>query len=676
MKYCPKCGAELMGTFCTECGCDTEKYKNQYEAERKQRKRAANRKTAPACWLGIAIGGTVLALTATLALVVFFANIFRSGRVDNIDLGFDRDQVIKALGEADYTSDSKWEYYSSRYDRIIRKIEKTESKEEALLNGMDGSISEQDAEKIFAEIEELENQIEGLQTKLETVKHHRITVHFDAEGHVTSVILNKNYIEKPEDGAEEKHVVKKTKLLPDILPLYAAPSYVRQGVRVYYKGGDYRMETVSYTNAEEIDTSRVGAETVKFKNAWGECVATLKIEDSCRHTMYTTDEGVVHAPTCSNRGYTAYTCEICRYVCQDDLVSSTGIHIPSGDGVVTEPSCQSGYTTYECSVCKQEYQDDFVAAIHQYNAEKTCTECGYKPYTRVDSVGNKSDTGRYILFGSYPRTEVTDSGLISTLTAKAGTTPKSDNDYNWISYGYYLNGSISDYMWYQDVAFNGKTYRGVYFTACRPYWTGSGSVSESHQNENGYYENTVYWFEFEPILWKIVAETGGAATLICETLIDSREFDDNNSHSNHYAQSNIRAWLNDSFYKTAFNELERELILLTTVDNSEESTGDASNPHICEKTLDYIYLPSYMEATTYFKSNTIGQKQTTDYARCQGAFTYSGGNYDGNGYWWLRSPYSNYDYYARLVGFDGYVGYSMDVYYTNYGICPVLQIRL
>ncbi len=401
-----------------------------------------------------------------------------------------------------------------------------------------------------------------------------------------------------------------------------------------------------------------------------------------------TDHSEVVAPTCGAQGYTKHYCACGSYQ-SDTYVEPTGDH--TYDITVTPPTCTQGYTTYTCTVCGHSYQDDFVAATeeHTWGTAATCTICGAKPYTRVDANGNKSDTGNYILFGSYPQTEVTSSSLTSTLTTMAGTKPTSSNAYAWTSYGYYVNGSISNYMWYQDIEYNGETYRGVYFTSYRPYYTGnSSSTSNSNQDDNGYYTSNIYWFKFEPILWRIVAEANGEATLVCEMLIDSQEYYHSTSshtvngttvYANNYAYSNIRAWLNDSFYETAFNELERELILLTAVDNSVASTGYSSNSYACADTEDYIYLLSYKEATTYFTSDADRQKQTTDYAQCQGAWTSTSSSYAGNGYWWLRSPDRTYSYYARSVYYDGRAG-SDYIYYSVYGagdgVCPALRICL
>ncbi len=251
------------------------------------------------------------------------------------------------------------------------------------------------------------------------------------------------------------------------------------------------------------------------------------------------------------------------------------------------------------------------------------------------------------------------------------------------------------------------------FTSYRPYYTEySSSSSNTNQDDNGYYTSNVYWFEYEPIMWRILTEENGEAMLLCEMRIDSQAYQNfytsyngdcyavdydgntltdaygNNVYANNYAYSTIRAWLNENFYNTAFNNLQKEIIQITTVDNSAASTTDAdgnltqATEYVCEDTNDRIFLLSEEEVTTseygfasFSTYDTARRKKTTDYAQCQGAYTYSStGSYAGNGWWWLRSPYYNYGYLARGVRDGGYAG--GDVNYTGGGVCPALWITL
>ena len=65
---------------------------------------------------------------------------------------------------------------------------------------------------------------------------------------------------------------------------------------------------------------------------------------------------VVTNPTCTQGGYTTYTCSRCQDSYTEDLVKKLGHnYVP----VVTDPTCtQGGYTAYTCSRCTASYQDD------------------------------------------------------------------------------------------------------------------------------------------------------------------------------------------------------------------------------------------------------------------------------------------------------------------------------
>ena len=340
--------------------------------------------------------------------------------------------------------------------------------------------------------------------------------------------------------------------------------------------------------------------------------------------------------------------------------------------------CMVGQQHKECTVCEKVLETGAIAAPDKHNVASLgngkgkCSVCGVESilYERIDD-----DT---ILFGEYPQTEVTDSTLVSTLDTLAGTKPTSSNAYNWTSYGYYVSGSVSNYMWYIDVENGGERYRGVYFTSYRPYdCDDSSSTGSTYQDDNGYTTGNIYWFKYEPISWTILNENNGTALILCDMIIDSQQFDyENGSYYNDYAESTIRKWLNETFYETAFDELQKEIILTTNVDNSVASTGYSSNPYACEDTEDKVFLLSYKELTTYLKTTASRMKKTTDYAQAQGAYISTYLSYVGNGQWLLRSPFYSKWYSAQNVGASGEFGDHCFVNSTYYGVVPALQIQL
>ena len=291
--------------------------------------------------------------------------------------------------------------------------------------------------------------------------------------------------------------------------------------------------------------------------------------------------------------------------------------------------------------------------------------------------------GSYIYFGSYPQSEVTDANLRTSLTNSAGATS------DWTSYDYYINGSKSSFMVYKDVIYGGQKYRGVYFNKYRPTCTTYSSTGEnSQQDNNGYYINTIYWFKYEPIKWKILEESSWDVFLCADMIIDSQDFhytenQTNGFYGNNYEKSHIRAWLKDTFYNTAFTDAQKGVIKTTNVDNSISSTrGDVSNQVVCNDTNDKVFLLSYREVINSdygFSddfSNDTRVRFLTAYAKAQGAGSLS----KDAGWWWLRSPVGHPEYQETAsmvltVYGGGNIDVTWPVDFTNHGIVPALHLN-
>lgn len=65
-----------------------------------------------------------------------------------------------------------------------------------------------------------------------------------------------------------------------------------------------------------------------------------------------------------------------------------------------------------------------------------------------------------------------------------------------------------DWMKYADITLDGEKYRAVRFTAYRPDFIGdlasTTNGSYSMQDDNGYKLNTVYYFKYEPLKWRVL----------------------------------------------------------------------------------------------------------------------------------------------------------------------------
>lgn len=303
-------------------------------------------------------------------------------------------------------------------------------------------------------------------------------------------------------------------------------------------------------------------------------------------------------------------------------------------------------------------------------------------YVRVDKDKNPDENGEYILFGSYPQKRVEQSGhqsaLETALSEKAGDLPENGNNGNWTSFKYYYtvkgtDGTLSmsndiDFMWYIDVEHNGEKYRGVYFTHFRPAFALDGSfgvldrenITTTLQYKNKYYGRTVYWFKYEPILWRIIGTDGDKVKLLSMSILDSQAYctaaEKNTEEiiytnekkdewyypyynitpdvpkgtvATNYKYSNIRSWLNGDFYGVAFDEKQKALVNDTTLDNKSVGLG--------ESTTDKVFLITLDEARSLGSKNDALRK-ATDYATGLGADVNP--YYDSRCMWYLRESFN------------------------------------
>ena len=177
---------------------------------------------------------------------------------------------------------------------------------------------------------------------------------------------------------------------------------------------------------------------------------------------------------------------------------------------------------------------------------------------------------------------------------------------------------------------------------------------EQSKNEDGTY-NT------DPIKWRVLANNTSSKQLF---LLSDQGLDAVQYHTERegvtWEKSTIRSWLNETFYKAAFNSSEQEMIKSTTVtaDVNPKYNTDPGND-----TKDKVFLLRINEVKKYFSSYEARMCVPTDYAIAQGADTDSYYTVDGKAtcWWWLRSPgYDSND--AASVDCGG------DVYYGGFGV--------
>ena len=395
--------------------------------------------------------------------------------------------------------------------------------------------------------------------------------------------------------------------------------------------------------------------------------------------------------TCTEDGYwgSYYTCnrEGCDYSSKSDRYVDKALGHKLKHCEAKQADCLPGWDEYdECQRegCDYNTKVEIPAnGKHSYVCD-VCTTCqGINPvkYTRDDD---------YIYFGYWPQTLERDENVIAKLNEMAGTPPlprDKENPYNWESH------EGTTYMWQKIVIYNGTKYLGVQMNDYRA----SGVYSLRRDiMDNGYFTTEVYWFKYEPIKWRILTTSKNSAYIMSDIALDSFSIQPNRyqgfynekygvfktdqngnmdgTYANNWEYCFLRQWLNETFYKEVFNDLQKEIIQTTHLDNTARSCNPNAYPKYygygenagknkfadqCKDTDDKIFLLSLRDITTTaygFNKDVKAEDparnlQATDFAKLHGAPM----NTNDKKYvtWYTRSP-------APANGNQGYATFVLD----------------
>ena len=271
----------------------------------------------------------------------------------------------------------------------------------------------------------------------------------------------------------------------------------------------------------------------------------------------------------------------------------------------------------------------------------TNAEAKEEEMRRLGIIPTLSEDGKTITYGLYPQTNVNDSTLISSLNSL--TTSEANG---WYLYGEDYYAKINAIPHDSNYTFNNRT-----------------------TIKNG----GTYWFKCEPIVWNVLSNDNGEYYIVSSVLLDAhcyynstlnRTIDGQTIYPNNYKYSDIRTWLNEDFYNSAF-ALGNEYIQTTTVE-------------------DKVFLPSYQDYTNgSYGFSTVGPSatatrycKTTDWARARGAYYSTESEYLYNGEYWTCSPFGGDSKGAFVVGYAGSLGFYDIVNLTYHSVRPGLSIKI
>ena len=133
--------------------------------------------------------------------------------------------------------------------------------------------------------------------------------------------------------------------------------------------------------------------------------------------------------------------------------------------------------------------------------------------------------------------------------------------------------------------------------------------------------------------------------------------------------THARYWLNGEFYQDAFDEKEKERILLTLNENKDNpDSGIAGGPD----TEDYVFFISYEEFNKYFTSREEAKGTPTESAK----YAHKEMRSNPTCYWWLRTP-GEFRCNAMYIHPNGRVStYGSDVGHDSLGYRPAMWITI
>ena len=292
--------------------------------------------------------------------------------------------------------------------------------------------------------------------------------------------------------------------------------------------------------------------------------------------------------------------------------------------LVSLATCKSPAVYYKSCECGEISEETFKKGerlSHVFENE-VCTLCSEpKRYVR---------DGDYVYFGEFPQTIKSEKVSITNVPA--------------------LNGVY--------IGSDGERYLKV---VADPYYKTETNLS-NFSNGEIIVPGKEYYFKIEPIKWRIILEEDDTVLLSCETIIANMAFDADGNNS--YFSSDLYEWFNGEFLNSAFNEVQREIIIERTSQNYTDSVYTLPEDEIKEQ----------MELYT--------AKKASDYSRATGAYFTNYTSYYtayGIGGWWSSSAYiASGPLRVEVLGAVAQgntagTGVPTD---THVGVCPFVKIEL
>lgn len=185
----------------------------------------------------------------------------------------------------------------------------------------------------------------------------------------------------------------------------------------------------------------------------------------------------------------------------------------------------------------------------------------------------------------------------------------------------------------------------------------------------------------EPIDWLVLEKQDDKVLLLSKYIIDCKPFNEEYEEVT-WETCTLRNWLNNVFYNNAFNSDEQKNILITEIENKDNTENDNNVEEYSSN--DKIFCLSEEEVIKYFNQpsinihNKIIATQGTNYAKSinAGSLTVGGnGWHEGNSIFWLRTPGISLEKAMDILG-DGSFYKSDNVAHYDIGVRPAMWVKI
>ena len=177
-----------------------------------------------------------------------------------------------------------------------------------------------------------------------------------------------------------------------------------------------------------------------------------------------------------------------------------------------------------------------------------------------------------------------------------------------------------------------------------------------------------FGFYYEEIEWIVLEKNENKILAVTKNCIDSMPINPKFGNTS-WEDSKIRKWLNGVFFDKVFTKKEKEMIVLSEIENPKNKIYGKIDGN---ETKDRVFLLSIEEAEKFFSSDEERIAKATDFAVQNGTKTDS----EGNCIWWLRTSGIDSKRFA-VVSNAGYI-YEIGSYadFDDRGIRPAMWIDL